>query len=200
VFIDHARDGLSGLYTIVGGKWTTGRATGEQMLDLLLRKHPGLAAKAASRLSTRRLPVPGSFGWAVDPEPFISEAVSRWAANGVSEAVARHVLRLYGTQAEAILELVRADSRLGQRVSGRPGVLDIGAQAIYAVHAEGARTLADVMDRRLAIGTLGSVEASEVLTIAETIAPLTGIDAPTAAQAELLRRRAGLAFSRYRGR
>ena len=71
-----------------------------------------------------------------------------------------------------------------------PDVLDIGAQVAWGVIAEGARTLSDLIDRRLTIGTLGGITPEEVQRIARIAAPLLGIDASMAAQAEVARRSA----------
>jgi glycerol-3-phosphate dehydrogenase len=74
------------------------------------------------------------------------------------------------------LDLVAHEPALAERVSLRPGRLDIAAQAVVAVADEGARTLSDVLDRRLVIGTLGPVELDEIERVAAVIGPLLGWD------------------------
>jgi glycerol-3-phosphate dehydrogenase len=79
---------------------------------------------------------------------------------------------------------------MGVRVSSRPGVLDIGAQVVWAVLAEGAVTLPDVIDRRLVIGTLGGITRGEVDRVARIAAPLWGQDPTELTAAEWGRRMA----------
>jgi glycerol-3-phosphate dehydrogenase len=72
-------------------------------------------------------------------------------------------------------------------------VLDIAAQAVWAVTHESARTLADVIDRRLVIGTLGPVPVDELTSVAQVIAPLLGwsdVEVAAAVDTEASRRAA----------
>jgi glycerol-3-phosphate dehydrogenase len=137
--------------------------------------------------------VHGAFGWATDAEPFLESAARRGDDLHLDPDVRLHLARLYGTDHEAVLELVAADPRLGRRVSDRAGRWDIGAQVAHAVLAESARTLADIVDRRIVLGTLGPVTRGEMEHVAGIAAPLLGWDASTAhaeVDAELERRAA----------
>ena len=91
-----------------------------------------------------------------------------------------------------LLDLIAAEPALGAPVSDRPGRLDIAAQVVRAVTVEGARTLDDVIDRRLVLGTLGGVTADEVRRVAAVVAPVMGWvdDGRAEAEAEIGRRRA----------
>ena len=73
-----------------------------------------------------------------------------------------------------MIDLVATDPELGRRISERPGCLDIAAQVVVAVRDELALTLADIVDRRLVLGTLGQVEVGELQQIARIAAPLLG--------------------------
>ena len=86
------------------------------------------------------------------------------------------------------------DARLAQPVSDRPERLDIAAQAVFAVTDEGARTLSDVLDRRLVIGTLGTVSRLEVERVAVVVAPVLGwsVEQTSAAVESELARRAAI--------
>jgi glycerol-3-phosphate dehydrogenase len=182
VLHDHRAHGVHGLWSIGGGKWTTARALGEDVVSALLadRRFAGHHAVAAS---TRRRPVAGTFGWAVDAEPFLEAAARRQDGLPVEPESRLLLARLLGTGQDAVLDLVAADPRLGRRVSSRPGCWDIGAQVVHAVVAETARTLSDIVDRRLVLGTLGPVTAEELRTVATIAAPLLGWDAEAAAHA-----------------
>ena len=182
---DHGPEGYSGLFSILGGKWTTGRATAEHLLRLLER---GGRIGERSLVSTRHGAVSSAWAWADDPAPFIEAALVLWSRPGLSDDVIRSLFMLYGTRAEEVLQFVVAQPSLGARISDRPGVLDIGAQVVWGIQAEGARTLSDLIDRRLTIGSLGGITSSEIARVAELAAPLLGIDAVAAAGAELARR------------
>jgi len=61
--LDHeARDGLAGLVSIVGVKYTTARGVAEQALDLVLRRsgHTGPACRTATTTLTGAAPLSGS--------------------------------------------------------------------------------------------------------------------------------------------
>ena len=73
-----------------------------------------------------------------------------------------------------MIDLVASDAELGRRIAERPGRLDIAAQVVVAVRDELALTLADIVDRRLVLGTLGQVEPAELQRVARIAAPLLG--------------------------
>lgn len=180
----HAGDGATNLWTIGGGKWTTGRATAEAMIDALYAS-PALAGRQARRFASRRTAVWGAFGWAADPTDYLEGAAARAGAIGVDPQIGIHLARLYGTEYEEILEMVRTDRAAGERVSTRPGRWDIAAQVHHAISVEGAGTLRDLIDRRLVLGTLGAVTLSEIHTVARLAAAAWGWSASEAtAQAE----------------
>jgi len=189
---DHAPSGVRNLWSIGGGKWTTGRALGEETVRTLLRS-PALRGVRTRRFDSRRSAAHGAFSWADDPEPYLAAAVRSRPSLGLPPEVRAHVARLHGTDHERVLDLVERDPRLGQRLSDHPGRLDIAAQAVVAVTDEAACTLADVIDRRLALGTLGRVSRAEVERVALAVAAPLGwtVEATTAAvEAELGRRAA----------
>jgi glycerol-3-phosphate dehydrogenase len=173
---DHGRAGVKNLWSIGGGKWTTGRATAVQMLDVLVAS-PALSAATPRRFDSRRLAVFGAFEWAADAEPFLAEMIASRPEIELEPDVRAHLARLYGTECARVLDLVAREPALAERISQRPGRLDISAQAVVAVTDEGARTLSDVLDRRLVIGTLGPVELDEIERVGAVIGPLLGWDA-----------------------
>lgn len=162
---DHAGDGISGLWSISGGKWTTGRAVAEDVATQV-------AGPGGSR--TRRRPVDGAAGWAADPDEVFALAMAAHPQLAMAPETREHLGRLYGTRCGAVLDLVAADPSLGERISARQGCLDIAAQVVVAVRDEGAVTLSDIVDRRLVLGTLGPVTDDEVCRVAELAAPLRG--------------------------
>jgi glycerol-3-phosphate dehydrogenase len=189
---DHAPSGVRNLWSIGGGKWTTGRALGHETVVALLDS-AALRGVATRRFDSRREPVSSAFGWAEDAEPFLGQAAAARPSLGLGASTMLHLARLYGTEYVRVLDLVERDPRLGQRLSNRPERLDIAAQAVFAVTHESACTLADVIDRRLVLGTLGQVDRTEVERVAVAVAPVLGwsVEQTSAAvDAELARRAA----------
>lgn len=187
---DHAPSGVSNLFSIGGGKWTTGRALGDETIRTILRA-PALAGVPTVAFDSTRTAAGGAFGWAEDAAPYLDAVRYARSALPLDAETRVHLARLYGTEHDRVLDLVERDPRLAQRVSDRPGRLDIVAQAVFAVTDEAAQTLADVIDRRLVIGTLGQVGRTEVERVALAIAPVLGWSVEKAAasvEAELARR------------
>jgi len=155
IMVDHSReDGIDGLFTVVGVKYTTARDVAEKTIDRVLRKL-GKPRGTASESSV--LPLPG--GDISDLQRFISE--SRDVAPKVlSEATMTNLLYTYGTEHAGILELGKTDSALLKSVGGQSNT--IAAEVVYAVREEMAQTLSDVVFGRTDLGALG-VPGDQVL-------------------------------------
>jgi glycerol-3-phosphate dehydrogenase len=107
-----------------------------QVVDVVERA----LGRAPSRSATARQPLPGGDMTSLD-----AEIVAAAGALG-HEAVARHLVRAYGTRWRRIAALIAADPSLGEAIV--PGLDDVWAEAIYAVSDEHAWTLAEVLVRR----------------------------------------------------
>jgi glycerol-3-phosphate dehydrogenase len=162
---DHAPAGVEGLWSIGGGKWTTARSLGEEVVDTVIG--PG-------ERPTRRITAADAFGWALDAAPYLDALVRRRRALPLDASRRQHLGRLYGTAADDLFDLVAGDATLGAALSTEPDRLDIAAQVVHAVTHEAACTLADIIDRRLVLGTLGRVSVHEITAVARTVAPLWG--------------------------
>lgn len=169
-FYHHREQGIANLWSIGGGKWTTARATAEQMIDQLARFE--LAGTPMSESLTRHQGTAGAFAWAEDAEPFLVDASEKLSKIGLTGQQARHLARLYGTEWVRLAEMIRAEPDLGRAVSTRSD--DVAAQVVFAVIAEGARTLSDIVDRRLVLGTLGHVDEETLESIARVAGPFLG--------------------------
>jgi glycerol-3-phosphate dehydrogenase len=164
----HVDRGIDNVWTIGGGKWTTARATAEEMVDALFKNE--LRGIRDLRVGSRRAAAHGTFAWARDAGPFIADAGRELVDAGLSTRSAELVARLYGTDYVEIVHLLRDDPRLAREYPSG----DVAAQVVFAVVAEGARTLSDIIDRRLVAGTVGRVEREIVSNIAELASPLLG--------------------------
>lgn len=170
---DHAPTGLPGLYSVTGGKWTTGRAMGQKVTDTLIRAHRG-SLPPTRDFDSRHLDLSTSFGDYDTVTAAFEAAAARVPSADLPRDTRIHLARLYGTEHEAVLRLVVEDPRLATPV---PGSSDILAQAVYAVTHEAAETLQDVLDRRMTVGTLGLVRETAARLVAATVAPLLGWEA-----------------------
>ncbi|MBC7806735.1 MAG: glycerol-3-phosphate dehydrogenase/oxidase, partial [Akkermansiaceae bacterium] len=137
--VDHAeKHGIRGLASIVGGKLTTYRSLAEEVTDWVLKRlgrapvacstaviAPDILPVATLRLETER---------ALD---FLQLPVS----------LAPRLVKRYGPASADVLARVKRDPSLGRPIS--PGIPDLGAQVVHAVETEFARTVDDVVRRRL---------------------------------------------------
>jgi len=167
----HVDHGIDNVWTIGGGKWTTARATAEEMVDALF-KHE-LRRVREIRVNSRRAAAHGTFAWARDAGPFLADAGRELVDAGLSTKSAELIARLYGTDYVEILHLVRGNPELRHEYPSG----DVSAQVVFAVASEGARTLSDIIDRRLVAGTVGRVDRDVLAHIAGVAAPLLGWDA-----------------------
>ena len=134
------RQSDDGLITITGGKLTTYREMAEDTVDVArdLLAPEAKASGTKRRSQTKRLQLHGAPGW---------EQVAEDHAGGpVSDQDLRRLARRYGSTTSEIVALVQEDPSLGEvLVAGQPY---LRAEAVFAVRAEMARTLDDVLSRR----------------------------------------------------
>jgi glycerol-3-phosphate dehydrogenase len=110
----------SGLLTITGGKWTTYRNMAEDCVN----QAATLAQLSEKPCVTRDLPIHGH--------------LRRTARLGS--------LAVYGSDATKLQQFIRADASLGERL--HPALPYCGAEVVWAVREEMARTVEDVLARR----------------------------------------------------
>jgi glycerol-3-phosphate dehydrogenase len=138
ILFDHGRDGVNNLISLIGGKLTTYRQVGEELVEFACRK----LGKVAGPSPTRTVPLPG----AIRPQdPRIEQAIVRYG-DYVSKASIHHLFCIYGAMAEQVLSLVDDAPDLAEPLL--PELPDIKAQAVYAVQYEFAQTLVDICRRR----------------------------------------------------
>ncbi|PKL34118.1 MAG: glycerol-3-phosphate dehydrogenase [Spirochaetae bacterium HGW-Spirochaetae-10] len=168
---DHAKDGIEGLITAAGGKYTTSRDFAVKIFKAIQKK---IGKKAVASVSAKealyacdidRLPQTGAQARGLTVEQVIEEAKRRHsdlAANTVD-----YLMRHYGTDTETILGLARSNPAFA-RVLDADG--EIMAQIVFAVRHEMACSLADVFLRRTGLGTLGYPGAEVVQAVADVVA------------------------------
>jgi glycerol-3-phosphate dehydrogenase len=132
-------DAASGLVSILGGKWTTHRLMGQETIDKV-QEHLGVPLAPSP---TPHHPLAGSEGYAPD---YWQRLVSE---HRISGATAHHLARKYGTLAPEVLGLAKAEPLLGELLVS--GAAPIRAQVVYSVRHEMARTVEDVLARRIGL-------------------------------------------------
>lgn len=111
----------SGLVTITGGKWTTYRRMAEDCID----QTAALVKLPARKSKTKRLKIHG------------------FTENSASS----DELSIYGADAEKIRSLIAENSSLGEKL--HTDLPYIAAEIVWAVRNEMARTIEDILARRL---------------------------------------------------
>ena len=145
--IDHAPEGVRGLYSVIGGKLSTYRSLAEQATSRLMRT----LAKDDPGCSTGRMPlVPGTWPPSHD------------------NPTEHRLWQIYGARAGAIVAAMSTDPRQAERLC--PHTLDTVAQARHAVQHEGALTVADVLLRRTPTGWSRCLGLDAAPTVARVLA------------------------------
>jgi glycerol-3-phosphate dehydrogenase len=165
---------MLGIMVVAGGKYTTYRVMAADVIDRVVRRLGSFGADGPPRSRTDRLPLLGADGY---PTMWTNRAdIAR--RRGIAVGVFEHLLERYGTLAMEVLTLVDEDPELGRPLAGAPEYL--AAEVVYAVVAEGALHVEDVLTRRTRI----SIEtahrgADSAAATAALMAPLLGWDDET---------------------
>ena len=140
----------SGLLTATGGKWTTYRHMAEDTVD--------------HAVDLGRLP----------ERPCVTETLRIHGYD--TEADRFGPMSVYGSDAPAIQELARADASLAERL--HPALPYTGAEVVWAARREMARTVEDVLARRVRALFLNAAAAAEMApAVAAILARELGKDA-----------------------
>lgn len=141
---------VSGLITIIGGKWTTYRKMAEDTIEKAIM----LGGLPERECITRHLPI---HGFKMDVDPF------------------NDILASYGIYKEEILSMAEEEEKLGGFLSEKLQIYK--AQIAWAVRKEMARTVEDVLARRTRALFLDARESIRIApVVAEIIADELGKD------------------------
>lgn len=162
--IDRRKDaGSPTVFSLVGGKWTTFRALGENLTDHVLAELG--RQRSASTVGVR---IGGGNGYPKTPRRKLE-----WLRDNVGDTDRGRVLfTRYGTRAaEVAAFLAEADDEQisGNALSTR--------ELLWMVENEQVCHVADVVFRRTSLAFTGDADAGTVRAIAEALAPLLAWDA-----------------------
>jgi len=143
---DHAEEGVEGLLTVSGAKYTTARAVAERVTTRVMAK----LQQTPVRSRTASTPLPG--GSIRDVGLAIADA-RREHDQGLPTDTIPHLIAGYGSRFRDVVELAETRSEWRTRLAKDSPV--IGAELVHAVRKEMAVTLADAVLRRTPLGALG---------------------------------------------
>jgi glycerol-3-phosphate dehydrogenase len=154
-----------GFVSIAGGKYTTYRVMGKDVIDLAAIELRRLVADSV----TSKLPIVGADGYFA-----LAQQVDRIAEEtGLSVESVSHLLNRYGSLMSEVLEIIDENPKLAQPVTKDLPYLK--AEIYYAVSHEGARSVDDVLSRRTRLAFEAPDSAMDLVDdVAAIIAPVLG--------------------------
>jgi glycerol-3-phosphate dehydrogenase len=132
---------IPGFVSLAGGKYTTYRVMAKDAVDMATND----IEKLTSESITNKLPIIGADGyWA------LAQQVESLAGKyNLKQETITHLLNRYGSDISDIIELIENDRKLAAPISRHLAYLK--AEIVYAVTAEGAQSVSDVLERRTRI-------------------------------------------------
>ncbi|MGZ6009377.1 MAG: glycerol-3-phosphate dehydrogenase/oxidase [Rhizomicrobium sp.] len=160
--VDHGKsDGLDGLFSAIGGKWTTSRDLAQSVVDAIVEK----LSLSAAECETDEDPTAGGD---IDR---IADFIADQRAKNPNLPSIDHLAHMYGSRLPDML--AEANNRPELRATiGKAG--DIGAQIVFAVREEMALHLSDVVMRRTCIGQVGMPPRDALETVSRIMATELG--------------------------
>lgn len=142
----------TGITFITGGKWTTYREMAEDVIDRVVESS-GLSKKAGPCV-TEKIKLRGGVGYTRNlPIQLVQQY-------GVSQEVAEHLARTYGTHAGEVLQLQKKNTRGGTLLL--PGYPYLEQEIEYACQHEMTVSLTDVLTLRTRLAYLDSDAAASI--------------------------------------
>jgi len=158
--VDHGKEGsLDGLFSALGGKWTTSRDLAEKITDALIAR----LDKKAARCATATTALPG--GRFDRFEDMVKGYVKTWP--GIASL--RNMAHMLGARLPQALKGARLTDLTALGQSG-----DTPAQIAFAMAEEMALTLEDMVMRRTAIGQFGRPAPGLLNQVADQMAAQLG--------------------------
>jgi glycerol-3-phosphate dehydrogenase len=144
---DHSKiDGLEGLISVIGVKYTTARKLAQKIVDSTFKK---LGYKSPECLTDRK-PIHG--GRIEYFREFLSQEIKRNAST-LNKETMHQLIYDYGSAYVMLLEYIDKTPVSSEKL--HPDLPIVKAQIIHAVRREMGQKLSDVIFRRTGLGTLG---------------------------------------------
>jgi glycerol-3-phosphate dehydrogenase len=154
-----------GFVSIAGGKYTTYRVMGKDVIDLA-----GIELRRIIPESvTEKLPIVGADGYFA----LVQQAERIAEESGLSTDTVIHLLNRYGSLISEVLEIIKEDPKLAKPLTKDLPYLK--AEIYYAASHEGARSVDDVISRRTRLAFEAPNGAMDLANdVATIIAPVLG--------------------------
>lgn len=160
--VDHP---LKGFVSIAGGKYTTYRIMAADAVNAAVKDLEQKVLKSG----TKTIPIIGAAGYKnlIKQIPLLAQSYS------VSTVLVERLINRYGSLVSDIFQKISKDPSLAVEIT--PGSGYIKAEVLYAVTHEGARSLVDILVRRLRLAMEQSDHGLAISReIAEFVAPTLG--------------------------
>jgi glycerol-3-phosphate dehydrogenase len=138
----------SGLVSVTGGKWTTYR---KMALDAVSQAVRVGKLKPLRPSMTENIPLAGGENF----KPTIAAELEK--KFGFEKDVSSHLMQSYGSRA---FQIAKLNQEFPGKLAANHPYLE--AEVVYAIRAEGARTIDDILSRRLRIAFLDAKAAKDV--------------------------------------
>lgn len=166
--IDHKiKNGIDGLVSVIGVKYTTARDVAEKTIDFVFEKLRNAAQKSLTSIT----PI---FGGNIKRfEDFLNQEKSN-APKGLKKDIVEHLVYNHGSEYQRILRYIDENPEWAQPVQDTSQVLK--AEVIYSIREEMALKLSDVFRRRTELGSAGNPGNASLKACAEIMAEELGWD------------------------
>ena len=147
IICDHQKEnGISGLISVSGVKYTTARDVAEKSIKLILKK----LDRNIKSVKHNKIRLSGG---AIDNyDHFLTDALHSYGSK-FREKTIRHLVLNYGSDLDRIIQYCTDNPELSKLIKGSDEVIQ--AEILYAVREEMAQTLSDVILRRTDLGSAG---------------------------------------------
>ncbi len=161
---DNAEDGVEGLVSVEGGKYTTSRNLADKVIALVEKKSGRKAAPCVTA---------GQFLEGCDIPDLKAFESTVLAEKNFEAPTLKYLAAAYGTEYRQVLEIAKTDPSLSEQMNADG---EMPAEVVYAARHEMARTLIDILMRRTGIGTLGNPGDAVLKKVADVAAVELGWD------------------------
>jgi glycerol-3-phosphate dehydrogenase len=136
-------DSVSGLISILGGKWTTHRLMAEDTIDAVQRE----LAAAVGLCVTKQYPLAGAAGYTKDFSKSLEKEYS------LPADVAQHLAQKFGTNALKVVALLDENPSWKERIATAVPVIQ--AEIVFCIRYEMAEAIEDLLARRTGVQMYG---------------------------------------------
>lgn len=165
---DHEQEeGIKGLITAVGVKYTTARHAAQAAVDLALQK----LGRRVSECRTHVVPI---YGGQIERFDEFMVQVLESRPPELAPKVMEHLLYNYGSSYPQVLRHLGEEPEWRQTVS--PGSPVLRAEVIHAIREEMAQKLTDVVQRRTELGAAGLPDDASLHSCADLMGAELGWD------------------------